>query len=88
MYEIYAQSYYITNIILEAGETVQCKPQLSEDKSVWELATNVTVDPDTGEDVQHLFIKSTYSGLDSTLIVVTDKGVYHLMIKSFRLPRR
>ena len=40
-------------------------------------------DPDTGEDVQHFFIKPARLKLDSTLIIITNRRVYHFRIKSF-----
>ena len=83
IYEVYAQPYHLTDIMLEPGETVKGRPLLSEDDSVWELTAGVSVDPVTNEDVQHFFIKPAYSKLDSSFIVITDRRVYHFRIKSF-----
>ena len=83
VYEIYAQPYHLTDIILERGEIVCGNPLLSEDESVWELTAGVAKDPATGEDVQHLFIKPAYSKLDSSLVIITDRRVYHLRLKSY-----
>ncbi len=83
VYEIYAQPYHLTDIILEAGEAVIATPLLSEDEAVWELTAGVAKDTLTGLDVQHLFIKPAYSKLDSSLIIITDRRVYHLRIKSY-----
>ena len=83
VYEVYAQPYHLTDIILEAGEIVLGKPLLSEDEDVWELTANVAKDPHSGENVQHLFIKPAYSNLDSSLVIITDRRVYHFRIKSF-----
>ncbi len=83
VYEIYAQPYHLTDIILERGEIVKGTPFFSEDESVWELTAGVSVDPETGEDVQHFFVKPAYAKLDSSLIIITDKRVYHLRVKSF-----
>jgi type IV secretion system protein VirB9 len=84
VYEIYAQPYHLTDIILQDGEIVQGNPLLSEDETVWELTANVAKNPTTGDNIQHLFIKPAYSSLDSTLIIITDRRVYHLRIKSFK----
>jgi type IV secretion system protein VirB9 len=83
VYEIYAQPLHLTDIILEPGEIIIGKPMLSEDESVWELAAAVGVDPETGLDVQHLFVKPAYSKLDSTLIIITNRRVYHFNLKSY-----
>lgn len=84
VYEVYAQPYHLTDIILEDGEIVMGNPLLSEDASVWELTANVARNPSTGENIQHLFIKPAYSGLDSSFIVITDRRVYHFRIKSYK----
>lgn len=83
VYEIYAQPYHLTDIQLQAGEIVIGTPLLSEDESVWELTAGVAKEPSTGEDIQHLFVKPTYSRQDSTLIIITDRRVYHFRLKSF-----
>ena len=84
VYEIYAQPYHLTDIILEDGEVVMGNPLISEDDSVWELTANVARNPTTGENIQHLFIKPARLGLDSSFIVITDRRVYHLRIKSYK----
>lgn len=84
VYEIYAQPYHLTDIILQDGEIVMGNPLLSEDASVWELTANVARNPITGENIQHLFIKPAYSNLDSSLIIITDRRVYHFRIKSYK----
>lgn len=83
VYEIYCQPYHLTDIILEDGELVQGTPLLSEDDEVWELTANVAKNPSTGDNIQHLFVKPAYSKLDSSLVVITDRRVYHLRLKSF-----
>ena len=83
VYEIYAQPYHLTDIVLEDGEVVIGTPLLSEDESVWELTAGVAKNPDTGDDIQHLFVKPAYSKLDSTLVIITDRRVYHFRLKSF-----
>lgn len=83
VYEIYAQPYHLTDIILEEGEVVMGKPLLSEDGSVWELTANVAINPETGIEIQHLFLKPAYTNLDSSMIIITNRRVYHFRVKSF-----
>ena len=83
VYEVYAQPYHLTDIVRERGQVVTGTPLLSEDEAVWELTAGVAKDPMTGEDIQHLFIKPAYSKLDSSLVIITDRRVYHFRIKSF-----
>ena len=83
VYEVYAQPYHLTDIVLQAGEVVIGTPLLSEDETVWELTAGVAKDSTTGADIQHLFIKPAYSKLDSSLIIITDRRVYHFKLKSY-----
>ncbi len=83
VYEVYAQPYHLTDIILQPGEVVIGTPLLSEDESVWELTAGVGKDSITGEDVQHLFVKPAYSKQDSSMVIITDRRVYHFRLKSF-----
>ena len=80
-YEIYCQPYRVTDIQLEPGEQVIEMPFLSEEK-VWEIGAGVS--RSGSYDVQHFFIKPAYSGLETSFIIITDKRIYHLMLKSFR----
>ena len=83
VYEIYAQPYHLTDIILEEGEVVMEDPLLSEDERVWELTASRAINPETGLQIQHLFVKPAYSNLDSTMIVITNRRVYHFRLKSY-----
>lgn len=83
VYEIYAQPYHLTDIILEPGEVVMSTPLLSEDESVWELTAGASIDTKSGQQVQRFFIKPAYSKLDSTLVIITDKRTYHFRLLSF-----
>lgn len=80
-YEIYTQSYRVTDIQLEPGEQVVEMPFLSEEK-VWEIGAGVN--RVNGLDTQHFFLKPAYSGLETSFIVITDKRIYHFLLKSFK----
>jgi len=83
VYEIHATPYRTTDLMLEPGELVLEMPFLSEEK-VWEIGAGVSVEK--GQDAQHFFIKPAYSGLTTSMIIITDRRVYHLLLKSFRTP--
>lgn len=83
VYEVYAQPYHLSDIALQPGEVVIGTPLLSDDESIWELTAGVAKDSDTGLDVQHLFVKPAYSKQETTLIIITDKRVYHFRLKSY-----
>ncbi len=80
-YEIYCQPYRVTDLILEPGEQVIEMPFLSEEK-VWEIGAGVS--QSGGVDTQHFFLKPAYSGLTTSFIIITDKRVYHMLLKSFK----
>ena len=80
-YEIYCQPYRVTDLILEPGEQVIEMPFLSEEK-VWEIGAGVS--RQNNIDTQHFFLKPAYSGLITSFIIITDKRVYHLLLKSFK----
>jgi type IV secretion system protein VirB9 len=81
VYEIHTQPYRTTDIILEPGEEVLEMPFLSEEK-VWEIGAGVS--RKNGLDVQHFFAKPSISGLTTSMIIITDRRVYHLLLKSFK----
>ena len=83
VFEVYAQPYHLTDIELEPGEVVIGTPLLSEDESVWELTAGVARESETGKDIQHLFVKPAYSKQNSTLVIITDRRVYHFCLRSF-----
>lgn len=80
-YEIYTQPYRTTDLQLEPGEQVVEMPFLSEEK-VWEIGAGVS--RVNGQDTQHFFLKPAYSGLTTSFIIITDKRIYHLLLKSFK----
>lgn len=80
-YEIYCQPYRVTDLILEPGEQVIEMPFLSEEK-VWEIGAGVSRNGNI--DTQHFFLKPAYSGLITSFVIITDKRVYHLLLKSFK----
>lgn len=80
-YEIYCQPYRVTDLILEPGEQVIEMPFLSEEK-VWEVGAGVSRNGNI--DTQHFFLKPAYSGLITSFIIITDKRVYHFLLKSFK----
>jgi type IV secretion system protein VirB9 len=81
VYEIHCQPYRTTDIQLEPGEQVLEMPFLSEEK-VWEVGAGVS--RKNGRDTQHFFLKPTYANLTTSMIVITDRRVYHLLLKSYR----
>lgn len=81
VYEIYCQPYRITDVSLEPGEMVLENPFLSESQ-VWEMGAGVS--RKNGQDVQHFYLKPDISGLTTSMIIITDRRVYHFLLRSFK----
>lgn len=80
-YEIYCQAYRVTDVQLEPGEQVLEMPFLSENQ-VWEIGAGVS--RVNNQDVQHFFLKPSMAGLTTSMIIITDRRIYHLLLKSFK----
>lgn len=80
VYEIHCQTYHTTDIQLEPGEEVLETPYISE-PDVWQMSAGVS--RKDGKHVQHFFIKPDFINLRSNLIIVTNKRVYHMELRSF-----
>jgi type IV secretion system protein TrbG len=81
VYEIHTQTFHSTMIKLEPGEEMLEVPYVSE-ADVWRISRGVG--QENGLPTQFLFIKPDYSGLESTLDIVTNKRVYLTVIKSYK----
>lgn len=81
IYEVHCQTYHSTMIQFEPGEEMAEVPYISE-PDVWRLARGVG--SKDGIPTQYLIIKPDFSGLSSSLIVITNKRVYQMELKSYR----
>ena len=80
IFPVYAKTETLTDITLEPGETVLEKPFLSETKK-WEVGGGVA--KVNGLDTQHIFLKPWVAGLETTLIIITDRRTYHINLTSY-----
>lgn len=83
IYEIHTQPFRITDIELQPGEEVLEMPILSE-TTTWEVAAGVS--KKNSLDVQHFFMKPSKADLSTSFVIITNKRVYHLLLKSFAPP--
>ena len=81
IYQVHTQTYHSTLIQFEPGEEMLEVPYISE-PDVWRLSRGVGIK--NGLDTQFLIIKTDYSGLTSTLIVITNYRVYQMELKSYK----
>lgn len=81
VYQVQCQTYHSTMIQFEPGEEMLEMPYISE-LDVWRIARGVGIEK--GMPQQHLIIKPDFPSLTSTLIVITNRRVYHMELKSYR----
>lgn len=79
-YEVWLQPNYITDIMLQPGERVIEMPFL-ENGDIWKA--HAWVSSTRGVDTQHFFITPLYPCLTTTFIIITDRRIYRLLLKSF-----
>lgn len=79
VYKIICQTYHSTMILFEPGEEMVETPYISE-PDVWKISRGIG--QKDGLPQHHLVIKPDYSGLNSTLIVVTNKRIYQMELES------
>lgn len=81
IYQVHAQTYHTTVIQLEPGESLLEVPYLSE-AEVWKLSRGTGILD--GKETQYLMLKPDYANLDSTMVIITDRRMYQLQIKSYK----
>ena len=81
VYQVYTMPLRVTDIYLEPGEKLIEQP-FCGDTTRWNIGGGVS--KTAGVDTQHLYLKPSEEGLETTLIVNTDRRIYHLIIKSFK----
>jgi type IV secretion system protein VirB9 len=81
VYEVYTQPLRASDVILEPGEQVLETPFVS-DSERWLLGAGVS--QENNRPVQHIYVKPTEPALEASLIINTDRRVYHIILKSFR----
>lgn len=69
----------VCDIELEAGETIQGAPQLG-DSVRWTVTAAAT--GEGAERREHVIVKPTLAGLETNLIIPTDRRMYHLLLVS------
>jgi type IV secretion system protein VirB9 len=81
VYEVYTQPLRVTDLRLEPGEEA-AEPPFISDSERWLPGAGVSYE--NGAAVQHIYIKPAEAGLEASLIVNTNRRVYHIILKSYR----
>ena len=80
VYEVYAMPLRACDIVLEPGENVLEAPFVS-DSVRWQLGAGVSYQQ--GAPVQHIYVKPSETGIEASLIINTDRRVYHIILRSY-----
>lgn len=81
IYEVVTSPGSVTDIRLEPGETLSGSPIMNNGTSQWQFASGVSIE--NGERVEHIFIRPLITGLDTTIILLTNMRTYYLRAASF-----
>lgn len=81
IYEVITSPKAITDFRLKPGESITGSPIVNNDTTSWQFTMGTSIE--NGQTVQHLFIKPTTVGLDTSMIVLTDQRTYYFRIASF-----
>ena len=81
IYEVVTSPGSVTDIRLQPGETLSGSPIMNNGTSQWQFASGVSVED--GERVEHIFIRPLITGLDTTIILLTNMRTYYLRAASF-----
>lgn len=81
IYEVITSPNAITDIRLKPGENIASSPIVNDGGASWQFTMGTSIE--NGIAVQHLFVKPTTVGLDTSMIVLTDQRTYYFRIASF-----
>lgn len=81
IYEVITSPNAITDIRLKPGESIAAAPIVNDGGTSWQFTMGTSVE--NGVSVQHLFVKPTIVGLDTSMILLTDQRTYYFRIASF-----
>jgi type IV secretion system protein VirB9 len=80
VYEVYSRPLRTTDLCLEPGEKAVETPFIS-DSERWMLGAGVSQEQDV--TTQHIYIKPNLPGIEASLIINTDRRVYHVILRSY-----
>ena len=81
VYEVYAMPLRVCDIRLEPGERALDVPFIS-DSERWNVGAAVSLENNV--TVQHIYVKPADAGQDASLIINTDRRVYHIILRSYK----
>jgi type IV secretion system protein TrbG len=82
LYQIYSAPLRLTMISLQPGEKVVGKPAAG-DTTRWQMALGKSFSG--GVEQQHIYLKPSRPGLDTSMVITTDRRTYYLELHSFEV---
>ena len=80
VYELYCQPFRMSDVTLQPGEEA-VEPPFISDSERWMLGAGVSYEDSVA--VQHIYVKPTAAGLTASLIINTNRRVYHIILRSY-----
>jgi len=80
VYEIYAMPLRVCDIRLEPGERALDVPFIS-DSERWNLGAGISLE--NSASIQHIYVKPAAANQEASLIINTDRRVYHIILRSY-----
>jgi len=82
LYQVYTAPKHITDISLQPGETLNGSP-CAGDTINWKLVHTISGTGKTA--IEHIYVKPVKPGLETNLIITTNKRSYYIQLKSFEI---
>jgi len=80
VYEVFARPLRVCDIVMEVNERVTEIPYIS-DSERWFLGAGVSYE--NGNPIQHVYVKPEFPNITASLIINTDRRVYHIILRSY-----
>ncbi len=81
LYQVYSSPKHITDIRLQKGEKINGAP-CAGDTANWELVHTISGTGKTA--IEHIIVKPIKAGLETNLIITTNKRSYYVELKSYK----
>jgi type IV secretion system protein VirB9 len=81
LYQVYSAPMRLTMISLQPGEHVMGKPAAG-DTTRWQMGAGKSL-AKGGVEQQHIYLKPSRAGLDTSMVITTDRRIYYLELHSF-----
>jgi type IV secretion system protein VirB9 len=81
VYEVYAAPLRVCDLFMEPGEQVS-EPPFVSDSARWQIGAGISYSQ--GAPIQHVYVKPSEPSIEASLVINTDRRVYHVILRSYR----